>query len=165
MTAAQREIALSNLDEQGVNRPMQYDDPGVDHTQLVQTEPDETQRAAATMAQRAPGKYFLVRLVLGAALVALSLHVSLVVKRTVGKDGLQHLDTSEGMATIFAAAAYVVISCARYSDDGGSLGLLTALSGVFVLALELLWKSSPLLIGAGVGRWPLSPLQNNVAYF
>ena len=88
MTAAQREIALSNLDEQGVN-----------------------------------------------------------------------------MATIFAAAAYVVISCARYSDDGGSLGLLTALSGVFVLALELLWKSSPLLIGAGVGRWPLSPLQNNVAYF
>ena len=62
MTAAQREIALSNLDEQGVNRPMQYDDPGVDHTQLVQTEPDETQRAAAAMAQRAPGKYFLVRL-------------------------------------------------------------------------------------------------------
>ena len=131
---------------------MQYDDPEVDHTQLVQTEPDETQRAAAALAQRAPGKYFLVRFILGAALVALSLHVSLVVKRTVGKD--EHLDTSEGMATIFAAVSYVVISCARYSDDGGTLGLLTALSGVLLLALELLWKSSPLLIGAGVGRWP-----------
>lgn len=153
VTAAQREIALQNLDEQGVARPMQYDDPGVEVTQLVQTEPDERQKAAAAMAQRAPGKYFVLRFILGAALVALSLHVSLVVRSTTAKiDGFQHLDTTEGMAAVFAAAAYIVISCARYSDDGGVLGLLTALSGVIVLGLELTFKNNQALLGVGIGE-------------
>ena len=74
---------------------MQYDDAGVENDQLVQTKPDETQKAAQALAQRAPGKYFAVRLLLGAALIALSVHVSIVVKRVVGKDDLKHLDTSE----------------------------------------------------------------------
>eukprot|EP01043_Picozoa_sp_COSAG02_P040836 COSAG02_NODE_3333_length_6915_cov_4.111649_6_plen_179_part_00 len=154
VTAGQREIALKNLDEQGVTRPTQYDDAGVEVTQLVETAPDEMQKAAAAMAQRAPGKYFAVRLIVGAALVALSLYESLhVLKRSIGRtDEFAHLDTIEGVATVFAGAAYVVISWARYSDDGGALSLLAALSGVFLLALELLWKSSPLLLGPGIGE-------------
>lgn len=55
--AAQREIALKNLEEQGVARPMQYDDADVEVTQLVQTKPSESDTAA----ERAPGKYFLLR--------------------------------------------------------------------------------------------------------
>jgi hypothetical protein len=130
----------------------------VEVTQLVQTAPDEMQKAAAAMAQRAPGKYFAVRLIVGAALVALSLYESLhVLKRSIGRtDEFAHLDTVEGVTTVFAGAAYVVISWARYSDDGGALSLLAALCGVFLLALELLWKSSPLLLGPGIGEspWP-----------
>ncbi len=154
MTAGQREIALKNLDEQGVTRPTQYDDAGVEVTQLVQTEPDEMQKAAAAMAQRAPGKYFAVRLIVGAALVALSMYESMhVAKHTLGRtDDLAHLDKAEGVATVFAGAAYVVISWARYSDDGGALSLIAALSGVLLLALELLWKNSPLLLGPGIGE-------------
>jgi hypothetical protein len=151
VTAAQREIALKNLDEQGVSRPMQYDDAGVEVNQLVDSKPDESEKAAAAMARRAPGKYFVIRFISGAVLMALSFYVSMVVKRKLGKDELHHLDTSEGMAAIFAAATYIVISFARYSDDGGLLGLLTALSGALLLGLELTWKSNPFFLGVGSG--------------
>ena len=98
VTAGQREIALSNLEEQGLPRPMQYDDADVDPSQLAAPKPDQAAEAAA---ERAPGGYLLLRFLSGALLVGLSFYIALFV-RPVGKgdSGVHHLDTTEGIGAV-----------------------------------------------------------------
>lgn len=61
VTAAQREIALRNLEEQGLARPMQYDDPDVPQDMLAADPPDPSVAAKEAAATRSPGFYAVVR--------------------------------------------------------------------------------------------------------
>ena len=61
VTAGQREIALRNLVEQGMTRPMQYDDPDVPSNMLSALPPDPASTASAEAAAKAPGLFAILR--------------------------------------------------------------------------------------------------------
>ena len=61
ITSTQREIALRNLEEQGLTRPMQYDDPDVPQDMLAAEPPDPSIAAKQDAAARSPGSYAIIR--------------------------------------------------------------------------------------------------------
>jgi len=150
VSAKQREIALRNLDEQGMKRPLQYDDPSVTADMLCGSakNSDDPMRESEMMSGDGRPHIFmaLLRFVFGVALNASTCFLMIDMP-----DGgmLDHLHHRHGFFALVMLVTYSVISFFRLTQDRDMMRWMISLICTAMFGAMLVHSKNFFFVGIG----------------
>jgi len=160
----QRAVALTNIENNGLPRPAQYDDAsggggggGFVDPESPRTAEDDAEEAKRRQLARpradgglSLGLLTLLRLLAAGALVLLSVLTLTTLQYKRGQPGYnEHLATREGSLALGSLVAYVFVSLLLWQASGGHMTFVAALVAASLLGTNLLVVQAHEYLAAG----------------